>query len=406
MRGSLDTEVIVCGAGPVGAATAALLEAAGVSCMLIDGRREVAAVTPDWDPRALALSPASRSILESFGAWSRVPAERTGRFRRMRVWDEAGRGVIGFDSAELCAPVLGYIVEQPVLQAALDKHVAATRGIVLRRGVEAIAIDWFEDRVGLRLDDGTRYAASLLVAADGSDSPLRTLAGIRCPARDYGQHALACVVRTERGHEDTARQRFLRHGPLAFLPLAAPDRCGIVWSTTPAHARTLLDMSDAAFAESLGQAFGHALGEVLEVAPRRSFPLHGAQAEHYCRGRMVLVGDAAHCVHPLAGQGVNLGLLDAAALVQVLAEERGRGRDVGAMRGLRRYERWRRGEDGAMVLLLEGMKRLFENRSGAVAALRNAGLDLVDRSGPAKHALMRRAMGIAGDVPELARAAG
>lgn len=406
MNAAPEFDVIVAGAGPVGTTMAALLAVQNFSVMLVDARREVAVTPGDWDPRAYALSPASRRILASAGAWERIPEKRIGRIERMRVWDAGGRGVIEFDSREVAAPVLGYIVEQPVLQEALDAVVASDRRIVLRRGAAASGVDWRGDAATLRLSDGTSYRARLVVAADGADSPLRSAAGIDYPVRDYGQEALVCVVRTEAPHGNTARQRFLPDGPLAFLPLAAPDWCGIVWSTTPTRARSLLAMEEEIFLPVLAEAFDHALGRILECGPRRTFPLRGAQAERYGRGRLVLVGDAAHCVHPLAGQGVNLGLLDVAALAEILSGERGRGRDIGGGRALRRYERWRRGEDGAMVLALEGFKHLFGSRNPVIAGLRNAGMTLVDRSGPVKHAIMRRAMGIAGDVPDLVRGAG
>ena len=402
--GRMDCEVLVCGAGPIGSALAGLLAQAGLSCMLVDGRPEVPA--PDAaDPRALALTPASRAVLEYLGAWERLPRAGVGRFERMHVWDEGGRGSIDFDCAEVCAPALGYIVPQPLLQEALDGRIRSLPGVASLRGAGVTGIEWHADRFIARLADGGEVAARVAVAADGARSALRELAGIPCPVRSYGQEAVACLVRTERPHANVARQRFLRTGPLAFLPLAESDRCGIVWSTTPEHARELLGMDTAAFNAALGSAFEGTLGRVLDSSPRSSFPLAAAHAERYVRGRLVLAGDAAHCVHPLAGQGANLGLLDVAALAQLLAEARACGRDPGAARVLRSYERWRRGENALMAFALDALKRLFEPGSGPLPALRNLGLDAVDRSGFLKRAIMRRAMGIEGDVPVVARSA-
>jgi len=402
-----DTDIVVCGAGSVGATLAGLLAAEGFSCVLVDARSEPqATVPPGADPRALALTPASRAILESFDLWRRLSPRSIGVFERMQVWDEGGRGRIGFDCAEICAPVLGYIVPQPELQQALDERIRALPGVTVLRGVEAAGIDWHADRIVLRLSDGTALAARVAVAADGSRSPLRAMAGIDFPIRAYGQEAVACLVRTELPHANVARQRFLRGGPLAFLPLFEPDRCGIVWSTTPERARALLEMDEAAFNEALAAAFEGVAGRVLESGPRRAFPLGAAHAERYVRGRLVLAGDAAHCVHPLAGQGANLGLLDAAALAEVLGDARRQGRDPGSARVLRNYERWRRAENTAMGFALDALQKLFEPAAGPLPGLRNLGLDLVDRSGFLKHAIMRRAMGIEGDVPALVRGAG
>lgn len=400
----LDADVVICGAGPVGSTLAGLLAAEGLTCVLVDARPvERTAAAPGSDPRALALTPASRAILDAVGAWSRLPARSMGRFERMQVWDEGGRGSIGFDCAELCAPVLGWIVPQPELQQVLDDRTATRPGIAVRRGADAAGIDGREDRIVLRLSDGDSLAARVAVAADGQRSALRALAGIEFPIRPYGQDAVACLVRTERPHANVARQRFLRTGPLAFLPLAEPDRCGIVWSTTPDRARELLDIDESAFHDALASAFENILGRVLESGPRKTFPLSVAHAERYVRGRLVLAGDAAHCVHPLAGQGANLGLLDAAALAEVLGDAHRNGRDAGAPRVLRRYERWRRGENALMSFALDGLQKLFEPADGPLPELRNIGLNLVDRSGPLKHAIMRRAMGIEGDVPAIAR---
>lgn len=404
MTQRLTAEVIVCGAGPVGSALAGLIAAGGVPCLLVDARPAGQAPrAADRDPRALALTPASRAILESFDLWRRLPPARIGRFERMQVWDEGGRGHIGFDCADLCVPVLGYIVPQPELQQALDERLAAMPGVAVLRGLEPAGIEWHEDRAALRLADGQILTARLVVAADGHKSPLREMAGIGFPGRAYGQDAVACLVRTELPHENVARQRFLRGGPLAFLPLAEPDRCGIVWSTTPERARELQDMDESKFREALASAFEHVRGRVLECGPRKSFPLSAAHAERYVRGRLVLAGDAAHCVHPLAGQGANLGLLDAAALAELVVDAHGHGRDPGAARVLRSYERWRRGENAAMGFALDALQKLFEPADGPWPELRNLGLDLVDRSGPLKHAIMRRAMGVEGDVPRIAR---
>jgi len=390
----------IIGAGPVGLVLACLLIRAGIACVVAD-RVADTGTSYRIDPRALALTPAARAILEACGAWSLLEPASIGEFRRMEVWDAAGTGRIEFDSADLCVSTLGYIVNQSDLEAALRAALSAAHA-----GVTPLAdlerIEFTPDQVIACGAEGVRLPARLLIGADGARSRVRELAGIGFAPHAYNQHALACTVHSELPHGQVARQRFLATGPLAFLPLADLHTCGVVWSTTPEHARRLQLQDAAAFHVQLAAAGGHVLGDIVNSGPRMVFPLQRAQAERYCRPRLALVGDAAHCVHPLAGQGANLGLLDAASLAEVVLESMRAGRDPGSMRTLRRYERWRRGENEMMILALDGMQNLFGAREPAVRRLRNAGLDLCDALDPIKHWLMTRAMGRSGDLPALA----
>jgi len=393
-------EVCIIGAGPVGLALACLLMRAGVTCLVAD-RIPNAANHGRIDPRALALTPAARAILTECGAWSRLAPASIGEFQRMQVWDAGGTGKIEFDSADLCLSTLGYIVNQSDLEAALN-------AALTHAGLDVIAmadlerVDFGTNRIIAHGPDGCRLTARLLVGADGARSRVRELAGIGFAAHAYDQHAVACTAHTVLPHGNVARQRFLPTGPLAFLPLADPHACGIVWSTTPEQARRLQLQDEAAFNVQLAAAGGHVLGDIVACGPRMVFPLQRARAERYCRPRLALIGDAAHCVHPLAGQGANLGLLDAASLAEVLVESVRTGRDPGSMQTLRRYERWRRGENEMMIAALDGMHRLFGSGEPAVQRLRNAGLDLCDALDPVKHWFMARAMGRSGDLPAVA----
>ena len=399
----LDAEVIIAGGGLVGATLAGLLGQQGVDCivLVVGDRSRPPGSLPD--PRTLALTQASRQILQTLNVWPRLPRERIGRFRRMHVWDENGKGEIRFDCEDLCEACLGYIVEQEVLQATLNQILEFIPAVTCRIGVKPVAIHSRDDAVTIELPDG-QVRAKLLVAADGAHSGTRELAGIGHAVHDYQQTAIACIVKTELPHNDTARQRFLRTGPLAFLPMADPQQCGIVWSTDPGHADQLLTMAAGQFEHTLKTAFADTLGAVVVSGQRAGFSLQRAQAESYCKERIVLAGDAAHSVHPLAGQGANLGLLDAACLAEVLLQARKKNRDLGKMRVLRHYERWRKGENRFMMLMFESFKYLFEYQKTPVPLLRNMGMNFVDQNMYLKHFIMRRAMGLTGDLPAAARA--
>lgn len=395
-------DIVIVGAGTVGVTLACLLAADGFRIALVEAR-EPPAPEDDTDPRVWALTLASERILRRVGAWRHIDGTAIGAFREMEVWDEGGHGRIGFDSAEIGAPALGSIVANARVQAALNTALDALPAVERIRPARPVALRFDAGVTEVALADGGVLRASLVVGADGADSSVRRLAGIAADVRAYGQTAVAADVRTEIPHGEIARQRFLGDGPIALLP-RADGRCAVVWSTAPAHAQALLAMDGEGFCDEVATATETVLGRVIEAGPRAAFPLRLLRARSYTRAGLVLVGDAAHTVHPLAGQGVNLGLLDAAALAEVVGEGRAAGRAPGALRVLRRYERWRKGENLAMALVLDGFKRLFGSPFGPVRRLRNLGLDLTDAALPVKRLIMRRASGLSGDLPAIARA--
>ena len=399
---SPSTRVVIAGGGLAGLGLACLLARAGLECTVLENNAKSEGA--DDDPRALAITHATRSILEACGAWSQIPPEKTGYFRGMHVWDENGRGEVSFDSAELCQPTLGYIVQQSRVQHALESVVSVLPGVDMRYGSSIENIQWLDEGIEVSVSDGERISASLLVAADGVNSRCRELAGIQYPTRDYQQRAVACLVRTALGHDDIARQRFLCNGPLAFLPMHEANQCGVVWSTTPEHANDLLQMDEQQFNNELQEAFELRLGQVEQSEQRKRFPLLRAQAEHYCLESLALIGDAAHSVHPLAGQGANLGFLDAASLAQLVLEAHRKNRNIAGRRVLRAYERWRKVENRTMMMIFEGFKYTFENQAAPIPMLRNQALDIANSIVPLKHTIMRHAMGLAGDLPEFAKA--
>ncbi|MFP5505457.1 MAG: UbiH/UbiF/VisC/COQ6 family ubiquinone biosynthesis hydroxylase [Gammaproteobacteria bacterium] len=397
---SLDIAVI--GGGCVGATLACALAQDGFRVAVVEAR-EAQRVWPagSVDLRVFAITRASERIFRAIGCWDAIERGGVSPFRDMRVWDAGGAGEIHFDCADLGEPTLGYIVEQRVIQAALNARMEALPTLTRLCPAELGAFEPEADAMRITLADGRMLRTRLLVGADGAASRVRGMAGIAIEARDYRQEAVVAVVTTELPHQETAWQRFLPTGPLAFLPLR-DGRSSIVWSTAPQQAAELCALDSESFCARLTEAFAARLGRVTAVEERVSFPLRRLHAQHYVAERLALIGDAAHVIHPLAGQGVNLGLLDAGTLAEVIQGTRAAGRDIGRLNNLRRYERWRHGDNRAMQLAMDGFKELFGASAAPARLLRNAGLGLVDRLGPAKQMLARHAMGLAGDLPRMA----
>jgi 2-octaprenylphenol hydroxylase len=403
----LECDLLVVGGGMVGAALAAACSGQGLTIAVAEGREPCR----DWPPgemdlRVSALSRASQRLLERLGqgptVWDRIRELGVSPYREMRVWDAVGGASIHFDSADFGEPDLGHIVENRVTQLALWERLEAAPDIRLLCPARGLRLTLAGDRALLDLSDGRRVAARLLVGADGRDSWVRARAGITTSGWDYDQQAIVANVRVTKPHGETAWQRFLPTGPLAFLPLA-DGRCSIVWSATEDRARQLMALDDGAFRAELETAFEGRLGAVTALGRRAAFPLRLQHADQYVRPRLALLGDAAHALHPLAGQGVNLGFLDAAQLADNLAEALAKGRDIGGLWTLRRYERARRGENMRMLGVMEAFKRLFGNRNPLLVAARGAGLAVADRSPFLKRAFIEQALGLGEDLPRLAR---
>lgn len=351
--------------------------------------------------RVSAVSRASERLLRNLGAWEAIEKVRVSPYSEMHVWD-AGGGSVHFDAAELGEPCLGHIVENRVIQAALWERLGteADADVFAPASIESVSNS--EQGAELVLEDGMRLRTRLLVAADGAASPLRTQFGIGVSGANYGQQGIVCVLDTEKPHEETARQRFMPHGPLAFLPLS-DGSISIVWSADDAEATRLMAMTDEQFCAALQTASEGVLGAVTRCGKRAAFPLRRQHAETYIAPSAVLIGDAAHVVHPLAGQGGNLGFLDVAALAETLEQARDADRDFAQPRVLRRYERWRRGDNLATLWTMDGFKRLFGTDDRVLSGLRNLGFRLFDRATPLKREAMRQAMGLRRDLPDLAR---
>jgi 2-octaprenylphenol hydroxylase len=402
-----DVDLLIIGGGMVGAALACACRGLDLRIALLDAQPPARDWPPDsMDLRVSALSRASQRLFERLDAWSRMVELGVSPYREMRVWEDSGtglgRGELHFDSADLGEPDLGHIVENRVTRLALWEQLERSREVECLCPATLDALEPEPHLVRARLGDGRHLTTRLLVGADGRDSQVRTALGIQCDTLLYDQRAIVATVEPEHWHRETAWQRFLPTGPLAFLPLA-DGRCSIVWSAEPSRADTLLALDDQAFATELATAFDRRLGGIRAVGPRAAFPLRRAQARRYFAARAALIGDAAHAIHPLAGQGVNLGFVDAAALAEVIAYAQVRGRDLGSPAMLRRYERARRHENQRMLLAMDGLKRLFSNTNPMLTVGRGLGLSAVDRMAPLKRGFIRDAMGLSRSLPPLVR---
>lgn len=395
-------DVVIVGGGMVGAAVACGLGGSSLSVAVIESTPpQPFDVDQPHDLRVSALSIASKNILATVGAWEGVENRRLCPFRRMRVWETAGD--TEFCSDDIGEPVLGYIVENRITQLALLDRLQAFENVVLIAGGGIKKVDYLPGReTELELADGRLLSARVLVAADGGQSRVRQNVGLGVTSWDYKQHALVIYIETGYGQQDITWQRFTPTGPQAFLPLDG-HYASIVWYHSPDEVKRLSSLSDDALLQALLTAFPSCLGKVNKVLARASFPLKRQHAQDYVKAGVALVGDAAHMINPLAGQGVNIGLLDAAALAETLLNAQKNGENIADLAVLKRYESVRKTENLKMMTVMDAFYRVFSNEIVPIKLLRNLGLGLAERVAPAKKKVMRTAMGLEGHLPKLAR---
>ena len=403
----MRADLLIVGAGMVGSALALALQNSGLEILVLDGSPlSVKPFDPQaaFEPRVSALSAASQRILQRLDVWDGMLARRVSPYAEMQVWDGSGTGQIHFSAGSVHADVLGHIVENRVIQDALLERLHDSEiGLLANARLEQMrrsGDDWL-----LTLADGRSLRAPLVIAADGANSAVRRLTGCATREWDYLHHAIVTSVRTADSHQSTAWQRFTDEGPLAFLPLEREGEhwCSIVWSVTPAEAERLMALADEAFCRELESAFEGRLGTVISADPRVCVPLRQRHAKRYVAEGLALIGDAAHTIHPLAGQGVNLGFLDAAVLAEVLQHAAERGERLADVKVLSRYERRRMPHNLALMAAMEGLERLFQADPLPMRWLRNTGLKWVDQMPEAKAMFVRQALGLSGDLPALAQ---
>lgn len=379
-------DVVVVGGAVVGAALTLALHKAGFKAALVErGSAPKAFDATTYDPRVYALAPAGIRFLEALAVWPAIAAQRVSAYQGMEVWETHQAQALRFTAAESGVKELGCIVENGLLLSALWSALKNTPTFA-ESAVQRCSFD--AAPVCLHLSGGLELQADLVVSAEGADSLLRDAAGIESTGWSYDQRAVVCHIQTEKPHAGTAYQRFLPTGPLALLPLA-DGRCSIVWSADETLAGELLALSDAEFRVRLTAASQSCLGAVTDSTARLSFPLRAQHADHYVREGFALAGDSAHVIHPLAGQGVNLGLADAEALVRILSDARGPSQRLGSLRVLKRYERARRAANLDALALTDGLHRLFRSKLPFL----ERGMNLLNRTTSLKRELAQRAMG-------------
>ena len=411
---SLDTEVLIAGGGMVGLTLAIALAGAGVDTIVVDTADPAALRAATYDGRSSAIARGTQQALAALGIWPGMAAAAEPileiRVSDGKVGSRASPLFLHYDHRELDpdqAGPLGYIIENLATRRALQARAAGMARLKLLAPARLLSVDRGPTAVSGKLSDGRRVRARLAVGAEGQASPLREAAGIRVTRWDYPQCGIVCTVAHEAPHEGVAHEHFLPSGPFALLPMTdGPDgghRSSLVWTERRALVPAMMALSNQDFDAELERRFGRGLGRLRQAGGRWSYPLGLMFAEACVAARLALVGDAAHVIHPIAGQGLNLGLRDVAALAESLVDARRLGLDLGAAEVLARYQGWRRVDGALLAVATDGLNRLFSNDLGPLRLVRDLGLAAVDRAPPLKRFFMRHAMGLVGDLPRLVR---
>jgi 2-octaprenyl-6-methoxyphenol hydroxylase len=406
-----SAEVVIVGGGMVGLTLAAALARGGFDVVLVDREAPADLLDAGFDGRASALALGSQRMLETLGLWRTMAGDAQPileiRVSDATIWGGTSSLFLHYDHKALGDDPLGFIVENRVIRRVLDGHV---RGIPRIRRIAPAEVDVVDRASGhatVRLADGRLIRAALVVAADGRRSRLREAAGIAVHAWDYPQCGIVCTVAHEKPHGAVAHEHFLPAGPFAMLPMTdgpqGEHRSSIVWTERRELAPAMMKLDAAEFAGEIARRFGDSLGRLRAIGGRWCYPLALSHAERYADHRLVLVGDAAHAIHPIAGQGLNLGLRDVAALAELLVDARRLGLDPGERAVLEGYQRWRRADSILLLAVTDGLNRLFSNDIGPLRLTRDMGLAAVNTLPPLKRLLMRHAMGLTGELPRLVR---
>ncbi|WP_238481463.1 FAD-dependent monooxygenase [Motilimonas sp. E26] len=396
-------DLVIVGGGMVGLTLARALHDVPIKIAVIEGRELELEFSEIADNRVSAINAASQTVLEKLGVWSNLNLSRSQAYEQMQVWDQDSFGQLQFSAQQNRTANLGHIIENRNLQLALLHTLERQENVQIFCPQRIAQLALGEGEAWITLDNGHALTSKLVVGADGAESWVRKQAAIPLTFRDYQHHALVATIATTEWHQNTAWQIFKPEGPLAFLPLFNPHHCSIVWSTSPEQASKLIALPDDEFNKQLAMAFDNRLGLCRVQGERHSVPLRMRYARDFAKHRVALIGDAAHTIHPLAGQGVNLGLMDAAALAQEIKKNVTLGLDIGQLPQLRGYERWRKSQAMEMIVAMEGLKQGFSGNHPLKKLIRDVGLSLLNNAPLVKKTLLKQAMGLAGELPDLAR---
>ena len=398
------TDIMIVGGGIVGLTLAcALAQRATLSVAVVEANSNPAKWQPNkYFHRVSAITLASQRIFQKLGIWDEIKNKRVSAFKKIHVWDAAGRGEINFNCDDISKTELGFIIENNVIQSTLEEKLKQYQQVKLFFSIRPKNLIENLNHVELHADDDEIFKAKLIIAADGAHSWIRQHIGIELIEKNYHQHAIVTAVQTELPHQQTAQQVFLKTGPLAFLPLEDPHLSSIVWSLPTEIAEAYAKLGEEIFKDKLAEAFEYKLGAIQTFEKRYVFPISKQEAKQYLKSRVVLVGDAAHVIHPLAGQGVNMGLLDAISLMDTIVDGINHGKDCSNYLMLRRYERWRKADNLSMQTSVDVIKNLFASDHSSIKALRSKGMATINQLNWIKKIFIQQAVGDRENLPSLA----